>query len=181
MTHCSRGGVQGRGVSDADADRYTDPAAYIPIFEAFPRLRICLAHFGGARDWRDYIETGIDPDDRQARTRNWQVAIRDMIGTGKYPGLWTDISYTLFHFQENLPFLQLFLQGNPDVDRSLNRLRRRVLFGSDFYMTRQERMSERAVCFSLRNALGEDMFWQIAETNPALWLGEASEFGYPGN
>jgi hypothetical protein len=54
-------------------------------------------------------------------------------------------------------------------------LRRRVLFGSDYYMTRQETLSERAVCFRLRNALGEEVFRQISETNPAIWLGEAAD------
>lgn len=172
MTHCSRGGVQGRGVVTAAGDRYTAPQAYVPVMEGFPRLRICLAHFGGAADWRAYVEEGMPPGDAEARRRNWQVAIRDMIGSGKYPGLWTDISYTLFHFDDNLPFLKLFLEGTGD---KAERLRRRVLFGSDYYMTRQERLSERAVCFRLRNALGEDLFWRIAQVNPEVWLGERGE------
>ena len=40
-------------------------------------------------------------------------------------------------------------------------------------MTRQEKLSEKAVCIRLRNALGEEVFRQIAEENPAKWLGEA--------
>jgi len=174
MTHCSRGGVRGRNVSYHLANRYTEPAAFIPVMSKFPRLRVCLAHFGGQEDWRRYVDDGISPDDPDARRANWQVAIRDMIGSGDWPGLWTDISYTLFHFDDNLPFLKLFLRGEGAY---ADRLRARVLFGSDYYMTRREALSERAVCFRLRNGLGESLFRQIAQTNPEIWLGERPDPG----
>ena len=96
-----------------------------------------------------------------------------MILSGKFPNLWTDISYTLFEFEQNIPFLRRFLQ-DPG-------LARRVLFGSDYYMTRQEVLSERAICFRLREALGDPLFRQIAEINPAIWLGERDEPSWPGN
>lgn len=170
MTHCSRGGVQGRHLSDHWADRYTEPDAYLPVLAAHPKLRICLAHFGGQRDWAAYVnpdrETRLAPEFK----RNWQVRIRSLICDGKHPGLWTDISYTLFQFEEYVPFLRLFLLGQEPEDQ---RLRERVLFGSDYYMTRQEKLSEKEVCFRLRNALGEEVFRQIAEINPAVWLGES--------
>ena len=170
MSHCSRGGVQGRTLSDHWADRYTEPDACLPILERHPKLRICLAHFGGHKDWAAYV----NPDDHRKFAGeyrdNWQVRIRELIGSGDYPSLWTDISYTLFHFEDYLPFLRLFLMAE---DEAGERLRSRVLFGSDFYMTRQEKLSERAVCFRLRNALGEEVFRRIAEENPARWLGEA--------
>ncbi|MBF9028900.1 amidohydrolase family protein [Rhodobacterales bacterium HKCCE3408] len=171
MSHCSRGGVQGKFVSDIFADRVTAPQAFMPVMQAFPGLRVCLAHFGGVADWREYVDHGL-PDRPDARDRNWQTAIRDMICSGDWPDLWTDISYTLFHFEDYIPFLRIFLTG--EDDRS-ERLRRRVLFGSDFYMTRQEKLSERAVCFRLRNALGEELFRRIAVENPKVWLGEQAE------
>lgn len=168
MTHCSRGGVARRRLDQTLGDRYCEPNAYLEVLHRFPQLRLCLAHFGGNRDWTDYVENGLDPDpgNRMAR-RNWQVMIRDMIGSGLYPNLYTDISYTLFQFEDFVPFLRMFLEDKA--------LARRVLFGSDHYMTRQEALSERAVCFRLRVALGEDLFRQIAETNPAVWLGELAE------
>jgi len=172
ISHCSRGGVRSGCISRHLANRYTAPEAFIPVLAKFPDLRVCLAHFGGHTDWRRYANSGIDPDDPQARKANWQVAIRDMIGSGEFPGLWTDISYTLFHSDDNLPFLKLFLAGDDDRHK---RLRRRVLFGSDFYMTRQEALSERAVCFRLRTGLGEDLFRRIACINPEFWLGERKE------
>ncbi len=164
MSHCSRGGVTGRGVVRARVERWTEPAAFKPVLRAFPDLKVCLAHFGGIDDWRAYVQDGLDPDDEAARARNWQVAIRDMITSGEFPNLWTDISYTLFHFDDYLPFLRIFLQDDRIADR--------VLFGSDYYMTRREALSERAVCFRLRDALGEELFARIAEKNPEIWLGE---------
>ncbi len=169
MTHCSRGGVQGRELSDHRADLYTEPDAYLNVLRAHPDLRICLAHFGGQRDWQAYVNPDRDDPLAPEYRRNWQTRIRALIGSGEYPGLWTDISYTLFQFEDYIPFLRLFLMSE---DEAGERLRARTLFGSDFYMTRQEALSERAVCFRLRNALGEEVFRQIAEENPARWLGE---------
>ncbi|WP_172292997.1 amidohydrolase family protein [Pseudoruegeria sp. HB172150] len=162
MTHCSRGGVQGRELSDFTADRYSEPDAFLPVLQKFPKLRVCLAHFGGQRDWEAYARgeapTGND---------NWQVRIRRLICSDDWPGLWTDISYTLFYFDDYIPYLRIFLLADDDAGK---RLRERVLFGSDFYMTRREALSERDICFRLRNALGEETFRQIAETNPHAWL-----------
>ncbi|QYK41424.1 MAG: amidohydrolase [Paracoccaceae bacterium] len=167
MTHCSRGGVAGRGIGTAQGDAWSAPEAWLPVRDRFPDLRVCLAHFGGMTDWRSYVDEGIDPRDAAAQAANWQVAIRKMIEGGDWPNLWTDISYTLFQFEDFAPFLKIFLQDE--------RLAARVLFGSDFYMTRQEVLSERAVCFRLRVALGEELFRRIAIENPRVWLGEAAQ------
>ena len=167
MTHCSRGGVQGRHVCDYAGDGFTRPNAYLPVLREFPTMRLCLAHFGGQDDWAAYVAA------RETRGKeNWMEQIREMIGSGEYPNLWTDISYTLFHFDDYAPILRLLLRGS---DISSQRLRARVLFGSDFYMTRQEELSERAVSIRLRDTLGEKSFVQIAQINPEVWLNERSE------
>ncbi len=164
MTHCSGGGVQGRYLSRWKANEWSAPLAWKPVRDRFPDLRVCLAHFGGMTSWKAYVDDGIDPRDPKASEDNWQSCIRDMIGGDDWPNLWTDISYTLFEFEAYVPFLKIFLQDPKLADR--------VLFGSDFYMTRQEALSERAVCFRLRAALGDDMFRKIAVENPKIWLGE---------
>ena len=130
-------------------------------------LRICLAHFGGDKDWHDYIDKGFDPDLPDQRKQNWAWQISDMIRSGDYPGLYTDISYTMFKFSEYSALLRLFLEDA--------KLREKILFGSDFYMTRQEKLSEKAVSIRLRDALGEECFRQIAETNPKVWLGKQDD------
>ncbi|NRB02613.1 MAG: amidohydrolase [Rhodobacteraceae bacterium] len=167
MAHCSRGGVYHKGWGSIRQDRVTAPIAWEPVLKAFPELRVCLAHFGGAEDWLAHLRDGFDPDRPAARDDNWVHQISQMITSGDYPNLWTDISYTIFTYQDTIPLLKLFLQ-DPDM-------RRRVLFGSDFYMTRQEALSEKAMSIRLRETLGEDAFRQIAETNPQVWLGETPE------
>lgn len=174
MTHCSRGGVWARGMTQSAGYKLLEPKAYVPVLERFPDLRLCLGHFGGEADWRAYAQ-GRGGDD------NWMVQIRRMITghedeitgavTKRHDNLWTDISYTLFQFDEFIPFLRVFLTAETDEAEFL---RKRVLFGSDFYMTRQKGLTEREVCFRLRNALGDALFRQIAEENPARWLGEAA-------
>lgn len=165
VTHCSRGGVYGKGLDQAQQDALTAPEAYLPVLERFPGLRLNLAHFGGDKDWHDYLTLGFDPENPEERAANWVARIADMIRSGDHPALYTDISYTMFRFAEYIPLLRLFMEDE--------RLREKILFGSDFYMTRQEHLSEKAVSIALRDALGEENFRQIAETNSARWLGEA--------
>ena len=88
MAHCSRGGIRHKGWDAAKAHAATRPGAYRALLsERFPELRMCLAHFGGQDDWRDYNENGYDPDDPEIEDRNWQIGIRRMIGSGKFPNL----------------------------------------------------------------------------------------------
>ena len=163
MSHCSRGGVYHKGWSQAQQDAVTAPQAYETLLKTFPNLRMCLAHFGGDADWNALLDNGFDPDDPAARDKNWVSVICRMIESGAYPSLYTDISYTIFKFNTHIPLLRLYLQNE--------RLRDRVLFGSDFYLTRQESLSEKAISIRLRDALGELDFHQIANANPRRWLG----------
>lgn len=164
MTHCSRGGVYRKGWDQGQQDAVTEPDAYREVLETFPDLRLCLAHFGGDADWNAHLRDGFDPDDPNARDKNWVSRIAGLIAERTYPNLYTDISYTIFKFDDHIPLLRMFLK-NPAV-------RDRILFGSDFYMTRQETLSEKAVSIRLRDALGEADFHQIAHANPRRWLGE---------
>ena len=93
---------------------------------------------------------------------NWLTKIMQMIRSEEFPNLYTDISYTMFDFEENMPFLSVFLENDT--------VRSKVLFGSDYYMTKQEDLSERAVSMRLRHALGGDVFRQISLDNPTRWL-----------
>ena len=164
MTHCSRGGVYRKGWTQAQLDSVTEPRAYLNVLRAFPELRLCLAHFGGDQDWISLLRDGHDPDDADARDRNWVALIHKMLASGDYPNLYTDVSYTIFKFDDHIPLLRMFLRDEA--------VRERVLFGSDFYMTRQEALSEKAISMRLRVALGDD-FHRIAHVNPRRWLGEA--------
>lgn len=135
------------------------------MLERFPQLRINLAHFGGQIDWEEYLSPNASIEAELGENENFMQIIRDLITGGDHPQIWMDISYTLFHFQKFIPLLKVFMLDP--------KLRERILFGSDWYMTEQEDLSEQAVSFSLRVQLGDEDFRQIAETNPAKWLGEA--------
>ena len=99
----------------------------------------------------------------------WVRTIYDMIASGRYPNLYTDISYTVFTpkveglYVDLVDYLKVLL-NNP-------RVRERVLFGSDYYMVERESLSEKEVSLLLRSRLGEDLYKQIAYTNPRQFLG----------
>ncbi|HRN53065.1 MAG TPA: amidohydrolase family protein [Gemmatimonadaceae bacterium] len=164
MAHCSRGGVRFKNASDAQVAAWGAPDAWLPVLREFPTLRVCLAHFGGAEEWDRYFGNGWTRDDGPD-TQSWLARILDLL-RGEFAGknLWTDISYTIFHFEHYAPALKVFL-SDP-------RVAERVLFGSDFYMAQREDFEERLLSMRLRAELGEELFWRIAEENPERWLGE---------
>jgi hypothetical protein len=98
--------------------------------------------------------------------------ICDLIRSGAYPNLYTDISYLILQAAGQgihvtyMDYLKVLLD-NP-------RLREHVLFGSDYYMVEQEPMTEKEASIGLRSHLGEDLFFQIAHHNPRRWLGLGS-------
>jgi uncharacterized protein len=178
LTHCSRpASVQYRGKPTEDMQRdpitgkplnlkrvdlltlFTDPDSYVPILKTYPKLRICLAHFGGAGDWAGYIEHPWHSGDK----KSWLAKILDMIRSGDYPNLWTDISYTLFADDEYVYQLKVLLSHDDVLAR--------VLFGSDFYVVESAELEERRRSVRIRALLGEDVFDKIARENPVKFLG----------
>nr|VFJ91711.1 MAG: Amidohydrolase [Candidatus Kentron sp. LFY] len=161
MAHCSRGFVNGRcdGITKEEAYKYADPDQYRKVMDEYPGLRICLAHFGGVGEWERHLNgenVGSDP--------TWVKKITDLLESD-YKNIFADISYTIFNFQENLPYLKVLLQDKQIVPK--------VLFGSDFYMVESEKYSEKRLSIDLRASLGEDLFWEIANKNPRKYLGES--------
>lgn len=165
-SHCSDSGTWKYGMSLADRVAVSHPRNYERILATFPKLRLCLAHFGGADEWVRHLKS---EDDRQGDARSWVSWIADMIRSGDYPNLYTDISYTLFtpqvahRYVDFLDYLKVLL-----ADKNLSR---RVLFGSDYYMVELESMSEKEMSIALRSRLGEKLYFRIAHRNPKRWLG----------
>lgn len=157
MAHCSPGSVNNKDMSKEKAHAMADPDNYQQVMLAFPELKICLAHFGGISEWQRHINEPRQPDNP-----TWLTKIVAMMESGKYPNLYADISYTIFNFQENVPLLKLLLQKKGVLPQ--------VLFGSDFFMVESEKYSEKRLSIDLRYALGEELFWQIANTNPLRYL-----------
>jgi predicted TIM-barrel fold metal-dependent hydrolase len=134
---------------------FTDPVNYSIILSKFPKLHICLAHFGG-QDWARYLNND--------KIDNWVSVLLSMID--KFDNLYTDISYTMSN-EDYWPIFKLMLIDNP-------KLRQRVLFGSDFYMNEVEG-EEKVWSIKFRVFLGEELFTQIAVTNPKVFLHEQNE------
>jgi predicted TIM-barrel fold metal-dependent hydrolase len=157
MSHCSHGPVYTREYTKKVAHGFSDPCNYIKVMESFPRLKICLAHFGGSGEWKKQLDAPRNVD-----SHTWVAKIVELLKDERYPNLYTDISYTIFSVSENVPYLNTLLQNT--------KIREKVLFGSDFYMAECESFSEKRLSIYLRTVLGEDVFWTIANENPQKYL-----------
>lgn len=118
---------------------FTHPSNYETILSLYPKLRICLAHFG--------------------RGTEWDKIILDMMD--RHDNLWVDCSYSMSDEKLWSKF-KLQLITNPQ-------LRKRCLFGSDFYMVEMECTEEQFSC-KLRVFLGEDIWNDISFNNPKVFL-----------
>jgi uncharacterized protein len=143
--------------------RFTDPDAYVPILDEQPSLKLCLAHWGGAGDWQAFLD---DPWDARSPSgeKSWLAKVTEMITSGKYENLYTDIAYTLWANEEYVYLLKVLLADE--------RLWRRVLFGSDFYVVESAEFEERRRSVRVRAVLGEELFQLLAYENPRAFLGE---------
>ena len=156
----------------------------------YRNLKICIGHWGTEDDWHRYLDK--DWADVYQKTKDdhcpalllknwhtdpkraylnftWFTIIYELLRNKKFPNLYTDISYTL-HDASLLPMLKTMLESNEDV-------RKRVLFGTDFYMV-SKTISERNYSINLRAALGHEMFEQIAIVNAREFL--KNNFTSPG-
>jgi predicted TIM-barrel fold metal-dependent hydrolase len=170
ISHCAPGGVWKYGLNDRERRSLGSPANYKKVLETYPKLKLCLAHFGGIEEWDKHLKGRAgSPDEEKA----WVKIIYDMITSGDYPNLYTDIAYTIFTPKLNglyidmLDYLKVLLTDE--------HIRTHVLFGSDYYMVEQEEMSEKEVSVMLRSRLGEELFFQIAHRNPMEFLGSRQE------
>lgn len=132
---------------------FTNPLNYKYVVKDFPNLKICLAHFGSAYFWDKYIH---EPELKD----NWFVYIKELIETTD--NFYTDISFTLNN-QQFFPLLKILLEDE--------KIRRKVLFGSDYYMVETE-ADERRFGLDLRAYIGEQYFKAIAIDNVQTFLGE---------
>ena len=96
--------------------------------------------------------------------RPWITKILDLLRSGAHPGLWTDVSYTVFADDEFVYLLKVLLAEEA--------VRSRVLFGSDFYVVDNAQLEERRRATRVRAVLGEEPFTTIAHDNPVEFLGD---------
>lgn len=171
MTHCSPGGIWQYGLAAETRRAYSQPESYKRVLKEYPTLKLCLAHFGGAEEWARRLNREVQKN--KYPEEPWVRTIYEMIATGQeqYPNLYADISYTAF--TPKVQGLYVDLVDYLKVLLSHPRVQTRVLFGSDYYMTEREKLSEKEASILLRSRLGEDLYKQIAYTNPREFLGIA--------
>ena len=152
MHHCNQGGFFG----DQASIQFADPAQWLPVLQAHPKLRVCFAHFGGGEN---LVLPAVPP-------KSWTAAILKLMET--YPGVYADISY---HTE--------CMDGGDKQDNYFKNLksflaapkyRDRILFGSDFYLVRQRcREDNLWRYFQIHFA---DAEWdRLTRANPARFLG----------
>jgi uncharacterized protein len=138
--------------------RFTDPDSYVPILEAYPTLKICLAHFGGAGDWKSYLERPWSPDTDPAK-KSWLAKILDLLRFGEHPNLYTDIAYTVFADEEYVHLLKVLLSDE--------RVSSHVLFGSDFYVVENAKLEERRSPYGSDHSSGRNSSGELRTITPA--------------
>ncbi|MEZ4792155.1 MAG: hypothetical protein R2783_01360 [Gelidibacter sp.] len=140
------------------------------------KLKICLAHFGGSKEWnrytqdnwnnynnnishrtlKDYNSSHIKNTLTHGSTRtiwwnaSWLSIIYDLMI--RYENLYTDISFMLYN-EELFPLLKYLL-----LDEKVNK---KILFGTDFYVVSQKK-TEKAIFQNLRSYIGEESFYLIS-------------------
>lgn len=151
------------GNNDLACDLFSHPENYIPVLEAFPNLKICLAHLGGSNE----VKQTQPPKDselyqiRKIDCVRWFDRICAMMS--QYQNLYTDISYTLSDLDQNCVLDQIAhnLLSKDDIAP-------RVLFGTDFFMVEQEK--HEAVLYDLTKDKLSPYFINLTQTNPQSYL-----------
>ncbi len=125
VTHCDDQGF--RGVPAKLAQQYTDPSAWRPVLERFPKLKIDFAHYGrqynpiGKSPLRAFLDTTWIND-------QWFTAIVDLMM--EYEHVYADFSFsgTDPDFYSDLSG---FIHGLED-EHMTKTILERSMFGSDF-------------------------------------------------
>jgi len=118
---------KGRNAKEYFEEHFVSPNAWKKVLDAnvelngesqkLNTLRLCLAHFGGP------VEPGPE----------WSQQIIDMITSNNYPNLYTDISSSFASDKFRKYFKKLFTSELSEEHKK--KLRSRILFGTDWYMT----------------------------------------------
>jgi uncharacterized protein len=156
-----------RGENDFACDLFGHPENYIPVMEKFPDLKICLAHMGGSdeiycEDPKHFAELKTI---WAADGFNWFDKITDMMK--EYPNLYTDISYTVADF-DNEKILARVLSLFHLFDKDGMALGNRALFGTDFFMTEQEKSESEL--YALAQGKLNSWFDLLVRNNPQKFL-----------
>lgn len=125
------------------------PLTYYDVLNKFPKLKLCLAHFGGDDEILD--------QDKPESKNNWTKAIKRLML--EFDNVYTDVSFMLINKKANEQIL---------ADMGNVKLNRKILFGTDFFMTAPHDSDQRLTenFFELLAAYES----QLTEENPSVFL-----------
>ncbi len=133
-------------------DNFVSPKAWEKVLERHPTLRICLAHFGGGTD------LGLQ----------W---FNDIVALMKeYPYVYADISSSMADPKYKEKFKAHFKDCyEKEMKTPGSIIRKRILFGTDWYMTLLDGVDYPEYFNTTRNFLDEfdnDLWFQMTQVNP---------------
>lgn len=162
-----------------------------PLKYPFTKLKICLAHYGGKEHWEKYLEkdsynysnqimknpgVGIKLFDKNKNGTTSSVNFNRLAQLWKYVD-WYSIISTMMMQYENVYADISYILHNPSIfpllketlDIKNEKLPKRVLFGTDFYVVRNHN-SEKDLYASSSTSLSKAEFDLISKLNPQEYL-----------
>lgn len=152
LLHCNQGGFK----FDDAAAKFCDPALWLPVLEAHPKLRVCFAHFGGDEN---FVKPAIP-------AKSWAATILSLMEN--YENVYADISYHTDCMDGGANQKNYF--NNLSGLLADKKYRDRILFGTDFHLVRQ-RCREENYWRYFQIHFEEDEWDRITQANPARFLG----------
>ena len=179
--------LSGAGIQQVTKDLFGYKGMDQALDNNLSQLKICFAHFGGEDEWQRYFELDRDNFSTQI-VKNPDVGItflknlKGQLTKGKIEMLWkgTDwysiicsIMLQYAHVYSDISYIAHDNNIHALLKRTLqkenSKLRRRVLFGTDFYVVRNHK-SEKKIMADTIAGLSTEEFDLIARQNPKTFL-----------
>jgi hypothetical protein len=143
-------------------ENFISPRAWRVVLDKHPKLRLCLAHFGGntkeGREWGFELIKMIEEGDAPNYT---------------YPNLYVDISYSFADADFRRHFKEKLLPNHP-------RILGRILFGTDWYMTLLSDVDFREYCREAKeflDSIDKSLWLKFTQDNPYRFYRLGSQIG----
>ncbi|OEU65194.1 MAG: hypothetical protein BBJ57_05780 [Desulfobacterales bacterium PC51MH44] len=151
LQHCNKGGF----TYGNNAEK-SNPVYWEPILRDYSQLKICFGHFGGDEN---LVQSPIP-------NNSWTRTILNLMV--QYEGVYADIAYHDDSMKDEAGGTKYF--NNLKALLNDNRYKKRILFGTDFFLVRM-RIREKNHWKWFEKRFTGPHFKQITETNPLDFLG----------
>jgi hypothetical protein len=113
-------------------DEFVSPFAWKKVLEKYPNLRLCLAHFSGGEYWgRKGGKYWAGDAMTRADKDNWVACLLKILASKEYPNVYVDLSYFMFDEYVRMQFAEALAYDT-------EKIKRRIVFGTDWYMIARE-------------------------------------------